>query len=440
MLGMPGPGSRLPDGALTLRFMGSALVALVAFQALLVFWAPEVTRHFLMPRTVTLVHLAALGWITTVMMGALYQLAPVIFQTRLAWPRLARAQFWIHLVGVAGLVWSFGRGLWTPGLAGFGALVVGSVILFAAHMGVTLRRRTVWNNTGWFVAHALAFLALTVGMGLAFALDLRYGWWPLTPRLLATHAHLGLVGWFTYLLMGVSYRLIPMFTVVHGHGEGFSRWVMRLLNVGMLGVLLVFPHTAAGRVWVLATAGLLAAGSALYAVDIARLYRRRTRRALDVTQHHMLAAVGALLLATGLGLRIAAGFDGDGGALSRWTLAYGYTILAGWLSLAIMGHYYKIIPFLVWQRRYRPQAGRGPAPLFRDLYDERLARAAFWTYLAGFLVTATGLWLGAAAAVQAGAAVGLVGVGGFALTASQPFWRTPPVRREVAPPVVREGV
>lgn len=440
MVAMPGPRGRLPDGGLSLRFMTVALAALTGFQGLLIAWTPEVTRHFLMPKTVTLVHLAALGWISTVMMGALYQLAPVVFQTRLAWPRLARAQFWLHLAGVSGLVWSFGRGLWTPGLATFGTLTVGSVVLFTLNVGVTLRRRTAWNNTGWFVVHALAFLALTVGMGLAFALNLRFGWWHLTPRLLATHAHLGLIGWFTYLLIGISYRLIPMFTVIHGQGEGLSRWVMRLLNVGMLGVLLVFPHTAAGRPWVLATAAFLTAGVALYVVDVLRLYRRRARRALDVTQHHMIAAVGALPPAAFLGLRIALGFNGDGEALNRWVLSYGYVILAGWLTLAIMGQYYKIVPFLVWQRRYRHHAGKGAAPLFRDLYDERMARVAFWAYLAGFTLTTVGLWLGSEGAVRAGAAVGFTGTSAFVFTATQPLWRRPAGSRQPAPPVLREGV
>jgi hypothetical protein len=50
-----------------------------------------------------------------------------------------------------------------------------------------------------------------------------------------------------------------------------------------------------------------------------------------------------------------------------------------------MGYLYKIIPFLVWNRRYAPLVGRQRVPLMRDLIHERTARGTFWLYNAGLI-------------------------------------------------------
>src|SRR6185312_11428852 len=116
-----------------------------------------------------------LGWLTAVMMGALYQFAPVVFRTRLYSERLGRLQFSLYALGVAGLVLSF-RQMWTPGLAICGSTVVIAVLLFLYNIGRTLLRRETWSLTGQFLLHAFACLTLTVAVGLSFALNLHFHW------------------------------------------------------------------------------------------------------------------------------------------------------------------------------------------------------------------------------------------------------------------------
>jgi hypothetical protein len=56
--------------------------------------------------------------------------------------------------------------------------------------------------------------------------------------------------------------------------------------------------------------------------------------------------------------------------------AYVMTLVLGTGSLFIAGHYYKIIPFLVWLHRFGPLAGKRPVPRFAELFDARVATAA----------------------------------------------------------------
>lgn len=85
------------------------------------------------PKVIALTHLVVLGWITMTMFGALYQLFPVALQGSVRSPRLGRWNYWVLLAGIAGFVPSFYFD-WTPGVALFGSLAVGSVRHFASQM------------------------------------------------------------------------------------------------------------------------------------------------------------------------------------------------------------------------------------------------------------------------------------------------------------------
>ena len=49
------------------------------------------------------------------------------------------------------------------------------------------------------------------------------------------HAHLGVVGFFVMLILGVSYRLIPMFTLTEVQSKRRAALSILLLNIGLAG-------------------------------------------------------------------------------------------------------------------------------------------------------------------------------------------------------------
>lgn len=406
--------SNSPPLKVPLPFFIAGALAFVLVNLTLVLDGNRLLEYYLLPDDLALNHLVVLGWLTMVMMGAIYQLAPVVFQTRLHAQRLAVWQFWLYLAGVAGLVLSF-RSLWTPGLAAFGSTVLVAVSFFLYLMVRTLWRPPAWPVTGHYVAHSLSYLGMTVLSGLTFALDLHFHWFPIPQHVLAAHIDLGLIGWFTLTLMGVSYQLLPMFALVHGHSLHLARWVLRCVNVGVIllffSLLLDLP-----RPIFLASVAALAAGILTYVFDVYRMFRLRRRRIIDLTQQHTICSTLCLLAALAVGVRLAL-FNPDGvSAQTAGYLGLAYLTLAGWLSFAIMGQLYKILPFLVWLHRYSERVGREPVPLLRDLYSERRARIAFWVYVTGFLIVTASLFAANATGIRLGGLLTLAGSAGFAWT------------------------
>lgn len=399
---------------LPLRFLVAGPVALVLAYAALAVDGRHLLQYYLLPADLAVTHLLVLGWITMVMNGALYQLAPVVFRTRLYSERLGRWQFALFATGVAGMVFSFSRS-WVPGLPVFGMLTVGAVLLFLYNLARTLVRATVWTITGRYLLHSLVFFALTVATGLTFALDLQFHWFAIPRQALAAHVHLGVVGWLGLTLMGVSYQLIPMFALVEGHGERLAHTVLWTVSIGAVLVALSLLLDLPGPTFACSVA-VLASGVLGYAVDVARMFRLRRRRRLDLTQQHTIASTLSMLATLAVGLRLAINTPSGAAAQTHWFLAYGYLALGGWLTLAIMGQYYKILPFLVWQTRYSSRIGREPVPLLRELYREGRARVAFYLYLIGFAGISVSLLGGWERAVPLAALPAAAGSLGFAWT------------------------
>ncbi|MBK6529293.1 MAG: hypothetical protein IPF99_06795 [Deltaproteobacteria bacterium] len=50
-----------------------------------------------------------------------------------------------------------------------------------------------------------------------------------------------------------------------------------------------------------------------------------------------------------------------------------FVVVLGALTLFVAGHYYKIIPFLVWNHRYGPLLGKRKVPKVSELFSERVA-------------------------------------------------------------------
>lgn len=373
------------DLGLPLRYMVAALGAFVLFATAVPFVAPDFLRTYDDPHVFALVHLAVLGWITMVMMGALYQLFPVALQAEIHSVKLGEWNFWLFAGGIAGFVPSFFF-WWTPGIAIFGTLAVGGVIHFVANLARSYPSVKVWNAMAHYVLCALLWLTLTVLVGFVYALDEVFGWFDIGPNIVAAHAHLGLAGWFSLTLMGVSYKLMAMFSLAHGHDERVAKLNLALWNLGLAGLvvsLAVAPHTTFVPIF----AVVLDISATIFVADMLLLFRRRRRKGVSLEQWHTFISFGSFLLAAAMGVVLAAGHR----PTSTWVVAYGYVALVGWFGFSILGKYYKIILFLLWVHRYSKKIGSRPVPLLRDMVDERLGYASLGILFLGYLVVLAGI-------------------------------------------------
>jgi hypothetical protein len=396
---------------LPLPFLVTGVMGAALFGALLPWVMPQAILAPGFPHVLTLVHTATLGWLTMTIMGASLQLTPVILTSPLRAARFARWQYPVYLVGVALLL----SGFWfwrIPLLIVGGSLVALAVAHYAVILGATLvyahqqheREHTTHPLTARYLSASLIYLCLVVCLGLTAALNLAFGFLGTgTGRLLLAHITLGVVGWLTCTLMGVSYTLVRMFALVHGHADTQGRRVFALLNGGIVGMAV-----GLALAWLpLALLGglLLVAAVWLFAWDYARMLRQRKRRVLDVTQHHGIAAISYLAVVIPLG--VVAALSGWGSP--RLFAALGVAALVGWLGQSTLGYLYKIVPFLVWQSRYGALVGRQKVPLMRDLVHQRWARISFWLVNGALPLVATTALLGWVIPLQLSAAA--LGVG-----------------------------
>jgi hypothetical protein len=226
------------------------------------------------------------------------------------------------------------------------------------------------------------------------------------------HAHLGGVGFFTMLIVGVSYKLIPMFTLSELKSRYRAAWSVALLNIGLAGsfvtILLRSP-------WKLLFALVTVAALSVYGCELIAVLRARKRRTLDWGIKYFLTAV-ALLLPTSM---LAVVLSCPGLPLSPFMgqleNVYGFLGLIGVVSLAIIGMLYKITPFLVWFGRYSPQIGRARVPALADLYSARLQAIGYWSYLAGLVVTCIAILFSSETGVQCGCSLLLLAVATLAI-------------------------
>jgi hypothetical protein len=220
-------------------------------------------------------------------------------------------------------------------------------------------------------------LAALAVLGLMLAYDKQRGMIFTDPTgALIAHVHLALIGWVSLSIIGVSYRLVSMFSLSHIESKTPGLLALVLLNAGLLGLAgdaLFFGHHLI-RVW----AAMLAAGYLAYAFQMRRVFKERNRR-IDPALAYTLTALAGGFVWTALGLGLAFGWLPND---TEPRAAYVFCALLAWIAPFILGQIHKIIPFLIWLHVYS-KAWKPPLPLpkIQDLTSERLA----WVELAVFV-------------------------------------------------------
>lgn len=376
--------------ALACAFLGS-LASLAAAPAL-------AAGAYAAAPVIAATHLVTLGWISTTIMGALYQMLPSALGCEIRWRWLAWLTGTLHLVGLIGFV----SGLWMgwPGLVAGGGIAVGvALAMFALNIGMTLPRATTRDLTWWALACAVAFLVVTLILGIALAANWRWGFLGASQGIArVTHATVALGGWVLLVIIGVSQRLLPMFLLSHGATSRAARFAVTSVVAG--AATLALGHHSEPLLRFVGPA-LLLAGAVAFLAQARAFYRRRVRRQLDVG---MWLAAGALGL---LGVAVATGVASRIGLPQLTPLALQASLLAMLVYVAAL--YYKIVPTLVWNARFGPLAGTRDLPRVADLYAHGVARGAATLLLAGPSLLLVGVAAGSVPLTATGAAILAVG-------------------------------
>jgi hypothetical protein len=361
------------------------------------------------PETLILVHVAAIGWLSLLMCGALFQFLPVLVAQPLHDNHSPLAALGLLVAGLIALVLGF---LQLDGLIGPGApcLPIGGALLGA---GFAL---AIWNLacTLWaapkrplpsrFVAVGLVSLAATAGLGIVFALVLggattSPAMLRLTPAALPLHVVAGLGGWLTFAAMGVSYRLLAMFMLAPELDRLSTRLALYFgaasLAVAIVGgVAVILLEARLGPV-LLAAGALGLAALAVYGRDIRYLYKARKRPKIELNSRIATLAFASLAAAVVLTLALLAL-----GRLADHVGAVVFLVAFGWLTGLGLSKLYKIVAFLTWLECYGPVLGKAQTPRVQDLVVEPRAVKWFWLYFGTAWIGAVALLLGQGRAFQ----------------------------------------
>jgi hypothetical protein len=390
--------------------MALAMLSLATSAALAPWTYPLLMRGFYSPHLLAYVHLNTLGILATMIVGASYQLVPVVLQQPLSSQRLARISFWLHLCGLMFFLPGV-YATWRIGLAVGSTLVFSGLLVYATVVFSTIRVAPEKGIVAWHLRLATTGLLLGVSAGLLLALNKGTGFLgDLSLRLMAAHATMMLVGWVTPLLFGVAFRLVGMFTLSEDrlwHRVAAVELGLTVAGAWWLagGLVLEAPRAA-----LVVGAVAIAIGQVLFEVQLIHLFRVRRRRGFDIhIPYALLASTSGVFAALSLLVGLAIGASP---ADAIWVVA-AWMVISGLALSAIQGFFYKIATFLVWLHRYAPMAGRDRVPRLEQMYSRRFAQAGIALWSLTLLLSATAMLAGSERLIQVAGAFAAAGIACF---------------------------
>lgn len=266
------------------------------------------------------------AFIVLAIVAALNQLLPVLTHAP-----VARSQ--AVLAVAAGFAAGFA--LLIGGFYGAPAFPAASVVL-----GVSALVWVIWNiarlvmgreevQTRVLMACSVLAFAFAAGIGVTMAGTMNLALAPV-------HAAVAILGFASLLILGISYRFVPMFAVAHGtsYGRRLMQW-FAVAGVVIVTALLFRPVGMRAGLAVLLIASILIGRSHV------KTLASRLRKRLDVSLRYGSIAWAFAIL--GLAVALAATW-----LPQLWLSALTMGVL-GWICIMILGYAYKVAGFLAWQ-------------------------------------------------------------------------------------------
>lgn len=382
-----------------LPFYAYAAAAFFIATLLLLFSAPAFGRHYFHPHVIAITHTMALGWGTMIILGASHQLVPVLIEGKLYSNILAHLSFALAAVGIPLLVYAFYTFNMNWMARRGGEFVIDAVVVYLINMGISMAKSKTENVHAVFVFTAGLWLLMTTVVGLLLVYNFTIPMFAEDSlHYLSLHAHMGIIGWFLLLIIGVGSRLIPMFLISKYTNARLLWWIYILINLGLIAFAFMFLYTLPVYFYLLPVAAVTAA-LLLFGYYCRQAYRQRLRKQVDeqlkisVLSVLMMALPVILLIIMIISLWVA-------GENIRLVLAYGFTVFFGWITAIILGMTFKTLPFIIWNKVYHKKAGLGKTPNPKNLFSNRVFTGMAVLYLAGFILFVTGILLSVVVVLQ----------------------------------------
>ncbi|MFC3015324.1 hypothetical protein ACFOEL_02870 [Virgibacillus litoralis] len=370
---------------LPLAFILYALAALVISQTILFFNNDVLaTGQFRIPDIWMGAHFLLLGYAAMIAMGAMYQLVPVAFLTPIWNQTFGFIQFLITAIGVTAFALLLGL---MPEYALYGGIVaIIGIIMFIIQMAKTIFKQKKKNTMTLFVIGAITSFFLTIVAGFLLAWNITVGGIASHGTILSSHIVLGVSGWFTLLIFGFSYKLVPMFSLSHGYSMKWAKPAFITYIVGLVSLISSFwmeNTLVQSNGWF-----LLLTGFFFFVLDIKEILAKRLKKKLDKP-----FSFSVLAIFNGLGVHMLAFMFSVSGV--RESAVWGWLIflyVMSWIIFSILGYLYKIVPFLWWTHKYADKIGKEKVPTLKEMINEKHAVILFTLFVISVVgLTGSGL-------------------------------------------------
>lgn len=389
---------------IVLPFYMYAAVSFLVASILLFTSADGFTAHYFQPHTLAITHIMALGWGTMIILGASHQLVPVMIENKLYSETLAYISFFCAATGIPILVYAFYTfNMGTLAQWG-GHLVTTAIIVYLVNIMISMAKSKHENVHAIFVFTAVVWLLSTAVVGLLLIYNFTEPYLSKDSiSYLPLHAHMGIIGWFLLLIIGIGSRLMPMFLISKYDNTRKLWWTYGFINAGLLLFVILFLFEDISWLYVLPVF-CIAAGVILFANFCYCAYKERIRKKVDEQMQVSLLSVFMILLPIIFLLVIIALLLLQSTVNVSLVITYGFVIFFGWITAIILGMTFKTLPFIVWNKTYHHLAGKRKTPNPKDLFNAKIFTWMSLFYLIGFIFFAAGILFQFLLLLQVGAA------------------------------------
>ena len=335
--------------------------------------------------TAGFLHVFFVGFVMSVIIGALYQLTSVILEKPFSTIKGAMLNLAVYCVGIAAM----GYGM-ISGKTGF--IHGGGMALFLALLffGTTYIVSFMDNEKKSFAAFMLFVSAifLLAGISLGFCLLMILSGTLPMDFMFALKFHVYFVlGFVFFIIVGVATVLLPMFALAHDLKFTLSKFAFGFYIFA--GILLFFSEIYA----------YFAFGAAIVCFVAEALYilKKRVRKAYDYWNVNIALSLAAFVLFCAF---IAA---------DRYDMAV-FMLIYGFLFAFIAAHLYKIAPFLIWYHYVAPFVGKAKVPLLDQMILKKPAYIGIGFNAVGLALYELGVWLEIKSLAHCGVASLLVSI------------------------------
>lgn len=381
-MNIPATDSNVTKANIVWPFYAYATVAFFVACLMLSFNSTLLLGHYFQPILLSITHTMALAWGSMVIFGATLQLLPVLTGKAIKEVKLAKFIFYLTSFSIPFLIYGFYHFV-------FGYVFFISAILFI--VGIIFLVWVVFQNAKSseliqvdYVLSASIYLLITILLGFLLALNFSYSVLPESSlHYLKLHAHLGIIGWFLFLIIGVGSKLIPMFFISKYENQKLLKLIYYILHISLLIFITSQTFINEKMLLYISIIGIIIS-ILMFIYFIWNSYKMRIKKHIDLAMR--VAPFSKMMLLLGIGLLLFSFVLND----ISIVVSYGFVVFFGWISLLILGMTFKTLPFIIWNDKFANSRDiKNP----KDLYSAILLKIMLMIYIIGVVLTILGVLL-----------------------------------------------